>query len=220
MSRSTPNTSICHVAQNARGMWDRATPADPHHPVLKARGIRAHHLRQSSGNLLIPLMRDVELTPTNDDDPIGNLIIVTISGDESTVPFERRSRQPGQETHKAYPRVRHAAAVFSQPTAPCFGYLDGHEADYMGGTMAGASRVYLCTGWESAAKIHEATGCPAVGVMHADELEGLGKSLRHNLPTEVAVSVVATAHDVEHARDAAGVINARLVRADAELGVA
>lgn len=44
------------TAARAEKIWDRAQPADPHHPYLQAKGIGAHDIRQGKdGRLLVPL---------------------------------------------------------------------------------------------------------------------------------------------------------------------
>jgi len=59
------------------------------------------------------------------------------------------------------------------------------------GRLAGASRVYLCEGWATAATLHEATTCPVVAAMTANNLATMGRVLRQRLPTGVAITVAA-----------------------------
>lgn len=59
------------------------------------------------------------------------------------------------------------------------------------GKIAGASTVYLCEGWATAATIHEATGCPVVAAMNAGNLMHVARRLRAALPGEVAITVAA-----------------------------
>lgn len=42
------------AAETAAGQWEAATPADPAHPYLVAKGVQAHGIRQRAGALLVP----------------------------------------------------------------------------------------------------------------------------------------------------------------------
>lgn len=207
------------VANASRDTWESASPADPHHPALEASGIGVHHLRQQGGDLLIPLMRDPDLTPSQSDDLLSNLLVVTVSGEESTVAVEATSHRPGQDTRKIYPRTMYAAAVFGKPSARAQGRLVGKESTYMGGGMAGASEVYICTGWRTAAKLHEAIEHPAVATRTSDELLELSKAIRRNMPAQVAITIAATADEMDQAQAAADAVNARLVLLDGQESV-
>ncbi|MGC3873801.1 toprim domain-containing protein [Halomonas sp. GXIMD04776] len=50
------------------------------------------------------------------------------------------------------------------------------------GRIAGASTVYICEGWATAATIHETTGHPVVAAMNAGNLEPVARRLRASLP--------------------------------------
>jgi len=212
MTTTNPHPTICQTAMNARDLWERAGPVDPKRPVLEKRGIQAHDLREHGDDVLVPLWRDLELTPTNDDDPLGNLLIISPDGTERTVAIEQRSRNPNQETRKLYPRTKYVAAVFGKPVKADVGQLIGIETEYLGGNLAGASRAYLCVGWETAAKIHQNTGHPAVGVRSADEMAEVAKSMRRRLPAEVAITIATSPGHIDLAREIGEEIGARVVR--------
>lgn len=59
------------------------------------------------------------------------------------------------------------------------------------GSMAGARRVYIGEGWATAATLHEATGCPVVAAMTANNLVTVARTLRQRLLPEVAITVAA-----------------------------
>ena len=84
------------------------------------------------------------------------------------------------------------------------------------GRLAGAGRVYLCEGWATAATLHEATGCPVVAAMTANNLATVGRNLRQRLPSGVAITVAA---DNDHRTEGnpgitAGRSAAQAIRAD------
>lgn len=59
------------------------------------------------------------------------------------------------------------------------------------GRLAGAGHVYVTEGWATAATIHEASGCPGVATMAANNLEPVARTLRHNLPAHIGITIAA-----------------------------
>ncbi|MDZ7852329.1 MAG: toprim domain-containing protein [Halomonas sp.] len=59
------------------------------------------------------------------------------------------------------------------------------------GRLAGAGHVYVTEGWATAAKIHEASGCPVVATMAANNLEPVARTLRRNLAAHIAITIAA-----------------------------
>lgn len=59
------------------------------------------------------------------------------------------------------------------------------------GRLAGAGHVYVTEGWATAATIHEASGCPVVATMAANNLEPVARTLRRNLPAHISITIAA-----------------------------
>lgn len=61
----------------------------------------------------------------------------------------------------------------------------------MVGSLTGASHVYLTEGWATAATIHEASGCPVVAAMTANNLPVMACTLRRKLATQISIIIAA-----------------------------
>lgn len=59
------------------------------------------------------------------------------------------------------------------------------------GRLAGTGQVYVTEGWATAATIHEASGCPVVATMAANNLEPVARTLRRNLPAHIGITIAA-----------------------------
>ncbi|WP_336274631.1 toprim domain-containing protein [Vreelandella indica] len=80
-------------------------------------------------------------------------------------------------------------------------FLDGNKRFMKGGMVKGvasiigglaeASHVYLSEGWATAATIHEATGCPVVAAMTANNLPVVAITLRRYLSSETSITIAA-----------------------------
>jgi putative DNA primase/helicase len=59
------------------------------------------------------------------------------------------------------------------------------------GRLTGAEHVYVTEGWATAATIHEASGCPVVATMTANNLAAVVRTLRYNLAPQVRITIAA-----------------------------
>lgn len=177
--------------------WKAGTPAHANHPDEE---------RKAGDTLLVPLYSGSSII---------NVLSVEPNGSASTFssmvqPQNRNSPTKGvaktQGVVAVAGRAEDGGSIIPDTK------VAGSERDYVGGRLAGASRVFLTVGWDNARRIFEATGEPAVAALEGGLLpasgDSVGKNLIHvandlrcALPAETAITIAVTDDRTPSTRD-------------------